>query len=58
MRAIPYAAGLAALAWQLEPTLTFAQIEELLRETAGTTQDGRRVITPTAFIEAVKRTSG
>jgi serine protease AprX len=56
--AIPYAAGLAALAWQLEPTLTFAQIEELLRETAGTTKDGRRVITPTAFIEAVKRTSG
>ena len=32
--AIPYAAGLAALAWQLEPTLTFAEIEGLLSHTA------------------------
>lgn len=56
--AIPYAAGLAALAWQLEPTLTFAQVEDLLRETAETTREGRRVIAPTAFIEAVRRTGG
>ncbi len=56
--AIPYAAGLAVLAWQLEPTLTFAQIEDLLRETAGTAKDGRRVIDPTAVIEAVSRLGG
>ena len=51
--AIPYAAGLAALAWQLEPALTYAEIESVLRETAVAARDGRRVIDPTAFVEAL-----
>ncbi len=52
--AIPYAAGLAALAWQLEPALAFAEIESLLRETAAAARDGRHVIDPAAFFEALE----
>ena len=52
--AIPYAAGLAALAWQVEPTLTLAQIEEALIATAVDAGDGSRVAQPAAFIDRVR----
>jgi subtilisin family serine protease len=52
--AIPYAAGLAALAWQINPEMTIDQIEEALRETAAPSGDGRSVIQPLAFIDQVR----
>jgi subtilisin family serine protease len=51
--AIPYVAGLAALAWQARPLLTYQQIENLLRETAFERPDRSRVIQPVAFMDAV-----
>jgi serine protease AprX len=51
--AMPYVAGLAALAWQVRPLLTYPQIEDLLRETAYERPDGSRVIQPAAFMDAV-----
>jgi serine protease AprX len=51
--AIPYVAGLAALAWQVRPLLTYQQIQDLLRKTAFEKPDGSRVIQPVAFIDAV-----
>lgn len=51
--AIPYMAGLSALAWQVNPELSYSQIEELFREAAFVKPDGVRVIMPQAFMEKV-----
>jgi hypothetical protein len=53
--AIPYVAGLSALAWQINPRMTYAQIEELLRRTAYARPDGTRVLMPALFSREVKR---
>lgn len=52
--AIPYLAGLAALAWQLNPDLTLADIESFFRETAVNAKDDQLVIWPEGFIKKVK----
>jgi serine protease AprX len=53
--AVPYIGGLAALAWQIDPRLTYAEIEELLRRTAYARPDGTRVLMPALFIRELKR---
>ncbi len=53
--AIPYAAGVLALGWQVNPELGNEEIVELLRETACVNDEGGRVIDPVGFIEAVRR---
>jgi subtilisin family serine protease len=50
--AIPYVTGLAALAWQVNPNLTFDQIENKLIETKTTTEEGRNIINPEKFIQS------
>ena len=52
--AIPYAAGLAALAWQIAPDLKLAQIEGALISTSVAAGDGSKVVQPKAFIERVR----
>ena len=51
--AIPYVVGLAALAWQVNPDLSFDKIMERLIETKTTTAEGRFIIDPEAFIRSV-----
>jgi subtilisin family serine protease len=53
--AIPYAAGVLALGWQVNPELTPERAVALLRQTA-CVNGGVRIIHPAAFIEAVKAT--
>jgi hypothetical protein len=50
---IPYAAGVLALGWQVNPQLPPQRMIELLRATAYE-KDGLRIINPAAFIAAVK----
>jgi serine protease AprX len=52
--AIPYAAGVLALGWQVNPQLTGEHMLALLRETAHE-KNGLRFINPTAFVAAVKQ---
>jgi serine protease AprX len=52
--AIPYAAGVLALGWQVDPTLTNDEIVSLLFSSAYTDADGNRIINPPAFIKAVQ----
>lgn len=52
--AIPYLAGLAALAWQVAPDLTLAEIEALLTESTDRSRDGLRVIRPIQFMDRVR----
>jgi hypothetical protein len=52
--AIPYAAGVLALGWQVNPVLPPGRMVELLRETAYL-KDGIKVINPVAFVDAVRR---
>ena len=52
--AAPYLAGLAALAYQVEPAIKPGEIVKLWRETAAQTDAGA-VVNPPAFIEAVRR---
>jgi subtilisin family serine protease len=54
-RAIPYAAGILALGWQVRPDLTPAQMKELLFASAYVHQSGARIIHPKAFIDVVKK---
>jgi hypothetical protein len=54
--AIPYAAGVLALGWQVNPQLTPERAVALLRQTAYANGDAR-IINPPAFIEAVKATT-
>jgi len=51
--AAPYIAGLAALAFQVNPEITPAEIKALLIKTVTNTSAGP-IVNPTAFIEAVK----
>lgn len=53
---IPYAAGVLALGWQVNPALDNDQIVKALFETCAVSNDGSNIIDPTAFIEAVKKT--
>jgi len=52
--AAPYIAGLAALAFQVNPEITPAEIKALLIKTVTNTSAGP-IINPTAFIETVKK---
>jgi subtilisin family serine protease len=52
--AIPYVAGLSALAWQVNPRLRYSEIRELLIKTAGTKPNGVKVLMPLTFIDSVK----
>ncbi|WP_123053209.1 S8 family serine peptidase [Clostridium sp. JN-1] len=53
--AIPYVTGLAALAWQVNPNLTFDQILDKLIETKTTTSEGRYIINPEKFINSISK---
>lgn len=53
--AIPYAAGVLALGWQVNPNLDNDQIINILFETCFINKDGCKIINPPAFIEAVKK---
>jgi serine protease AprX len=53
---IPYAAGVLALGWQINPDLTAARAKELLFESAYSTAEGQKTINPGKFIELVKNT--
>lgn len=53
---IPYAAGVLALGWQVNPTLDNTQIVQILFETCTIANDGSNIINPIAFIDAVKKT--
>jgi hypothetical protein len=52
--AIPYVAGLAAMAWQIFPDISLDEILDMLEKTARKTLDGDRVISPVDFIDAVR----
>jgi len=47
---IPFAAGVCALAWQVNPRISAARMREMLIETAYVTKDGVRVINPAALV--------
>jgi serine protease AprX len=51
---IPYLTGLAALAWSVDPALTFQDIAGLLKETSRTTSSEVRIVDPGRYISAVK----
>lgn len=53
--AIPYVTGLAALAWQVNPNLTFDQIMDKLIETKTITSEGRYIIDPEKFINSIAK---
>jgi subtilisin family serine protease len=53
---IPYAAGVLALGWQVDPSLDNEQIVKTLFETSTKAKDGiSNIINPTAFIDAIKK---
>jgi hypothetical protein len=52
---VPYVAGVAALAWQMAPSIKSHDMLELLKSTAVNTAVGT-VINPAAVIESVKAT--
>jgi serine protease AprX len=51
---VPYLAGLAALAWQVDPTIQPKEMIQLWKQTAVNTEAGL-VVNPTGLIEAVKK---
>ncbi len=53
---IPYAAGVLALGWQVNPTLDNTQIAQILFETCSIANDGSNIINPIAFIDAIEKT--
>ena len=53
---IPYAAGVLALGWQVNPALDNDQIVQILFETCSIANDGSNIINPIAFIDAIKKT--
>jgi serine protease AprX len=55
--AIPYVAGLSALAWQINPGLGYSDIRDLLFNTAETKPNGVKVLSPLKFIDSVKNLS-
>jgi len=54
--AVPYGAGILALGWQVNPSLTGNELIELLWQTAYKDEAGTPFLDPSAFIEAVKST--
>ncbi|BCN29052.1 S8/S53 family peptidase [Anaeromicropila herbilytica] len=53
---IPYATGVLALGWQVNPHLDNDQIIKTLLDTCTKANDGSNIINPTAFIDAIKKT--
>lgn len=53
---IPYAAGVLALGWQINPRLTAEEMKQLLIQSAYENEYGERIIYPAAFIELVDAT--
>ncbi len=51
---MPYATGVAALAWQLRPELGPAEMRELLRATARVLPTGERIIDPPALVAVLR----
>ncbi|MDD4626903.1 MAG: S8 family serine peptidase [Syntrophomonas sp.] len=51
--AIPYIAGLTALALQVNPDMTFEQIINTIIETKTVTSEGRYIINPKKFIDSI-----
>ncbi|MDQ0360981.1 S8 family peptidase [Breznakia pachnodae] len=51
---IPYAAGVLALGWQINPELSNEEIIETLKETSYINDIGNRIIYPEAFINSIK----
>ena len=49
--AVPYAAGVLAMGWQVKPELTPDEIVQILLDTAYVGSDGNKYIYPTAFIK-------
>ncbi len=54
--AVPYYAGVFALALQVNPDLTNEKFLEIVKRTAGKTKKGFKVINPPGIIEEVKKT--
>jgi len=52
--AIPYAAGVFAMGWQVKPELTADEIVQILRDTAYVDASGYKYINPPAFIEYIQ----
>jgi subtilisin family serine protease len=52
--AIPYAAGVLAMGWEVKPELTADEIVKILLDTAYVGKDGNKFIYPTAFIEYLR----
>lgn len=53
---IPWAAGVLAMGWQVNPALGMDEIVKLLRDTAFVRGGGGRIIDPAAFIASVRKT--
>jgi hypothetical protein len=53
---IPYAAGVLAMGWQVNPDLDNDKIVQILFDTCTKATDGSNIINPLEFIEAVKNT--
>lgn len=53
---VPYAAGVLALGWQVNPDLDARVMKDLLLASAWVNEDGCRMIDPPAFIELVRAT--
>jgi len=51
---IPYAVGVLALGWQVDPSLSNEEIIGLLFDSAFIDADGNKIINPTAFIDAIE----
>lgn len=56
--AVPYAAGVLALGWQVNPDLDGQTMKELLLQSAWVDENGFHMIDPVAFIELVRETVG
>ena len=53
---VPYAAGVLALGWQINPLLSPEEIKKILIDSAYENQYGEHIIYPSAFIEMIKNT--
>jgi Subtilisin-like serine proteases len=51
---VPYAAGVLALGWQLNPDIDFVQMHSILYHTSYINENGAHIINPTAFIEYIE----
>lgn len=53
---VPYLAGVLAMGWQINPTLTSSQLLDILFNSAYISDTSAKIINPLAFIERVKLT--